>query len=85
MYVESMCNKCTSVMCRSVQEADVVLDIHILGANVTFFGGIVYCFMQSVMTYRMIPFYNGRCICHLRLAISLLSASCLTISILASR
>lgn len=47
---------------------------HGIGANVLFLGGVIYALLQTCLSYKMSPFYNGRTICHIRLIISILSA-----------
>ena len=64
------------------QEGTVVESVHIVGASLTFIGGLFYCFLQTAMSYHMCPDYNGLFVCRVRLAVCLVSLSCLLASIL---
>ncbi|GFY08430.1 DNA damage-regulated autophagy modulator protein 1 [Trichonephila clavipes] len=47
---------------------------HSIGANVLFLGGVIYASLQTGLSYKMSPYYNGTKICHIRLTITILSA-----------
>ncbi|GFY40007.1 DNA damage-regulated autophagy modulator protein 1 [Trichonephila inaurata madagascariensis] len=47
---------------------------HSIGANVLFLGGVIYATLQTWLSYKMSPYYNGTKICHIRLTITILSA-----------
>ncbi|XP_025085167.1 DNA damage-regulated autophagy modulator protein 2-like [Pomacea canaliculata] len=55
------------------QEHTVVEIVHIIGAGFTFIGGVVYCFLQTAMSYHMYPDYNGLLICRVRLFVCMLA------------
>lgn len=55
---------------------------HMIGANVLFLGGVVYSALQTALSYRMSPYYNGKKICHIRLAITIITTLALITSIL---
>lgn len=54
---------------------------HMVGASFLFFGGIIYAFLQVILTYWMCPTHNGVRICRIRLAIMAVSILCLLITI----
>ncbi|RUS80491.1 hypothetical protein EGW08_011742, partial [Elysia chlorotica] len=54
------------------QEGTEVESAHFAGAALAFFPGVIYCFMQTALSYHMYPRYNGVLICRVRLFISLL-------------
>lgn len=56
--------------------------VHIIGAGFTFIGGVVYCFLQTAMSYHMYPDYNGLLICRVRLFVCMLAFGSLISSIL---
>lgn len=66
----------------SLQEGTVVEPVHVTGAALTFIAGVLYCFLQTVLSYHMCPDYNGLCICRVRLSISFIALASLIISIL---
>ncbi|PRD22469.1 UNVERIFIED_CONTAM: dram1 [Trichonephila clavipes] len=55
---------------------------HSIGANVLFLGGVIYASLQTGLSYKMSPYYNGTKICHIRLTITILSAISLIACIL---
>lgn len=55
---------------------------HNIGANILFLGAVIYAILQTWMSYRMEPYYNGKAICHIRLIITILSAASLITCIL---
>lgn len=57
---------------------------HMIGANILFLGGVVYAGLQTALSYRMTPYYNGKTICHIRLILTILTALAVIISILFS-
>ena len=63
------------------QEGTVVEPVHVVGAALTFIGGLIYCFLQTAMSYHMCPNYNGMLVCRARLTMCLISLACLTTSI----
>lgn len=65
------------------QEGTVVEWVHVVGAVLTFVGGLVYCFLQTAMSYHMCPDYCGLRVCRVRLAITLISFLCLVTTIIA--
>ncbi|GBM12192.1 DNA damage-regulated autophagy modulator protein 1 [Araneus ventricosus] len=52
---------------------------HGIGANVLFLGGVIYAALQTWLSYKMTPYYNGTKICHIRLAITILTATALIV------
>ncbi|XP_035227522.1 DNA damage-regulated autophagy modulator protein 1-like [Stegodyphus dumicola] len=57
--------------------------VHGVGANVLFIGGVIYAALQTSLSFKMSPYYNGRTICYIRLVITILSAlSLITMTIL---
>ncbi|GIY57078.1 DNA damage-regulated autophagy modulator protein 1 [Caerostris extrusa] len=50
---------------------------HSIGANVLFLGAVIYAALQTGLSYKMSPYYNGLTICHIRLAVTILSAAAL--------
>lgn len=56
--------------------------VHVIGAALTFIGGLIYCVMHTAMSYHMFPNYNGLLICRVRLTITLVALVCLAVSIL---
>ncbi|KFM59753.1 DNA damage-regulated autophagy modulator protein 1, partial [Stegodyphus mimosarum] len=48
--------------------------VHGIGANVLFIGGVIYAALQTWLSFKMSPYYNGRTICYIRLIITILSA-----------
>uniref|UniRef100_A0A2L2YLV4 DNA damage-regulated autophagy modulator protein 1 n=1 Tax=Parasteatoda tepidariorum TaxID=114398 RepID=A0A2L2YLV4_PARTP len=56
--------------------------VHGIGANVLFLGGVIYAILQTFLTYKMSPTYNGLTICHIRLIVTCIAAISLIASIL---
>ncbi|CAG5125742.1 unnamed protein product [Candidula unifasciata] len=73
----------TSVVA-NFQEGTIVEVVHFIGAALTFIAGVLYCFLQSVLSYHMCPNYNGLRICRIRLSISLVALMGLFVSISAA-
>lgn len=58
---------------------------HMIGANILFLGGVIYSALQTALSYRMTPYYNGKKICHIRFAITIITTIALIVmSILTS-
>lgn len=58
---------------------------HMIGANVLFLGGCIYAGLQTALSFRMTPYYNGKAICYIRLTITIFTVISLVImTILAS-
>lgn len=66
------------------QEGTVVEPVHIIGAALTFIGGLIYCFLQTSMSYHMYPDYNGLRVCRVRLAITIVSLIALITTIISA-
>ncbi|KAK0054750.1 DNA damage-regulated autophagy modulator protein 2 [Biomphalaria pfeifferi] len=66
------------------QEGTDVEIVHIIGAGMTFILGVLYCFLQAALSFHMCPDYNGRCICTIRLAISLMSLVALLLTVISA-
>uniref|UniRef100_A0A0B7AE25 CWH43-like N-terminal domain-containing protein n=1 Tax=Arion vulgaris TaxID=1028688 RepID=A0A0B7AE25_9EUPU len=66
------------------QEGTVVEGVHIFGAIMTFIAGVLYCLLQTVLSYHMYPSYNGLYICRIRLGISVTAAVSLIMTILSA-
>uniref|UniRef100_A0A8D0GST0 DNA damage regulated autophagy modulator 1 n=1 Tax=Sphenodon punctatus TaxID=8508 RepID=A0A8D0GST0_SPHPU len=47
--------------------------VHDGGALMAFVSGVVYITLQSIISYKSCPQWNSSCICHVRIAISILS------------
>ncbi|XP_035828749.1 DNA damage-regulated autophagy modulator protein 1 [Aplysia californica] len=71
-------------MVANFQEGTSVEIVHIVGAFMTFAMGLVYCFLQTALSYHLFPACNGRLICRVRLAITLISLASLIITIVAA-
>ncbi|BFZ15846.1 hypothetical protein BsWGS_18885 [Bradybaena similaris] len=71
-------------MVANFQEGTIVEAVHIVGAALTFIAGVLYCFLQSALSYHMYPNYNGRRICRIRLCISSVALVGLFVSIIAA-
>ncbi|KAF8790050.1 DNA damage-regulated autophagy modulator like protein [Argiope bruennichi] len=52
---------------------------HGIGANVLFLGGVIYAALQTWLSYKMSPYYNGTKICHIRLTITVFTAIALIV------
>ncbi|GFO39640.1 DNA-damage regulated autophagy modulator 2 [Plakobranchus ocellatus] len=61
------------------QEGTDVEPVHFTGAALCFAPGVLYCFLQSAISYHMYPRFNGIFICRLRLIISLLCVAAMII------
>ncbi|KAG8201433.1 hypothetical protein JTE90_024306 [Oedothorax gibbosus] len=48
---------------------------HNVGANVLFLGAVIYAILQTWLSFKMEPYYNGKAICYIRLVITILSAA----------
>ncbi|KAL8561934.1 hypothetical protein ACOMHN_001260 [Nucella lapillus] len=72
------------ILVANFQEGTVVEAVHVTGAAFTFFGGMIYCFLQTAMSYHMCPMYNGLYICRARLTIALVSLVCLVVTIISA-
>lgn len=59
-----------------------IMTAHGIGANILFLGGIVYSALQTALSFRMTPYYNGKTICYIRLTITVITSVALVISIL---
>lgn len=55
----------------SLQETSV-LWVHISGALLTFIGGLLFCILHTIISYRMFPLYNGKRIVLIRLFVTTL-------------
>ncbi|KAK7098662.1 DNA damage-regulated autophagy modulator protein 2-like [Littorina saxatilis] len=66
------------------QESTVVEMVHVIGAALTFIGGLIYCVMHTAMSYHMFPNYNGLLICRVRLTITLVALVCLAVTIVSA-
>lgn len=55
------------------QETSVLI-VHFAGAILAFGLGNIYCWIQTCMSYKMVPHMNSRTICHIRLFLSLMSS-----------
>ncbi|XP_076471282.1 DNA damage-regulated autophagy modulator protein 2-like [Babylonia areolata] len=71
------------ILVANFQEGSVVEAVHVVGASLTFIVGLIYCFLQTWMSYYMCPTFNGLYVCRARLTISLVSLACLTATIIA--
>ena len=67
------------ILCVILQESSVI-QVHVTGAFMAFVLGVVYCFVQTGITKRMYPMYNGFSIWVWRLGISLLGMFALVLS-----
>jgi hypothetical protein len=63
------------------QQGTVVEPVHAVGAVMSFVAGVVYCCLQTVLSYHMYPDYNGLYICRLRMAISTTASISLVITV----
>ncbi|XP_048729265.2 DNA damage-regulated autophagy modulator protein 1-like [Ostrea edulis] len=54
------------------QETSVEI-VHLIGAGSVLCFGVIYSFLQTSISYKMYPDYNGRRICAIRLVISVIS------------
>ncbi|CAE1313452.1 DRAM2 [Acanthosepion pharaonis] len=57
------------------QESNVLI-VHLIGALMVFGVGALYAILQSIISYKMYPEYNGLSICRIRAAISCFSSIC---------
>lgn len=57
------------------QESNVLI-VHLIGALMVFGIGTLYAILQSVVSYKMYPLYNGVLVCRARAVISCLSSTC---------
>ncbi|XP_069486039.1 DNA damage-regulated autophagy modulator protein 1 isoform X2 [Ambystoma mexicanum] len=64
------------VIVATFQEGSVPV-IHDTGALITFLSGVFYILLQSIISYRSCPEWNSRRLCHVRMAISLVSLAAL--------
>lgn len=71
-------------MVANFQEGTVVEPVHATGAGLTFVGGLLYCLLQTCMSYHMCPDYNGQYICRVRLAVCLVSFMCLVTTVVSA-
>lgn len=72
------------ILVANFQEGTVVEAVHVVGAALTFIGGLIYCFLQTAMSYHMCPMYNGLYICRARLTICVVSLVCLAATIVSA-
>lgn len=56
-----------------------IMTAHGIGANILFLGGIVYSALQTALSFRMTPYYNGKTICYIRLTITVITSVALVI------
>lgn len=63
------------------QETNVEI-VHLTGAMLVFGVGVIYAIIQTSLTYHMEPDFNGLYICRVRMALTILSAMVMVISIL---
>ncbi|GFS01542.1 DNA damage-regulated autophagy modulator protein 2 [Elysia marginata] len=64
------------------QEGTEVESVHFTGAALAFGPGVLYCFMQTALSYHMHPRFNGVLICRVRLLISMFCVvACVIMSI----
>lgn len=56
-----------------------IMTAHVIGADTLFFGADIYAVLQTWLSFKMSPYYNGLRICYIRLTLSILS----TIALLA--
>lgn len=56
--------------------------VHLTGAMLVFGVGVIYAIIQTSLTYHMEPDFNGLYICRVRMALTILSAMVMVISIL---
>ncbi|XP_041111034.1 DNA damage-regulated autophagy modulator protein 1 isoform X3 [Polyodon spathula] len=54
------------------QETVVTL-VHDIGAFIAFISGVIYIFLQSVISYKMHPLGSTQIVCHIRMVISVIS------------
>ncbi|XP_054709645.1 DNA damage-regulated autophagy modulator protein 1-like isoform X2 [Uloborus diversus] len=54
---------------------------HGIGANILFLGGVIYASLQTALSFRMSPYYNGKFICFIRLTITIISGISLIVLI----
>ncbi|XP_059177367.1 DNA damage-regulated autophagy modulator protein 2-like [Physella acuta] len=71
-------------MVANFQEGTNVEIVHIIGAGLTFVPGVLYCLVQTALSYHMFPSYNGSYICRIRLALSVVSLLSLILTIVAA-
>lgn len=63
------------------QESNVLI-VHLIGALMVFGVGALYAILQTIISYKMYPEYNGLSVCRIRAAISCFSSICFITSIL---
>ncbi|XP_075065370.1 DNA damage-regulated autophagy modulator protein 1 isoform X2 [Mixophyes fleayi] len=56
----------------SFQETSVT-KVHDAGALIAFIGGVIYIFLQSIISYKSCPQWNKKRTCHIRMTISVIS------------
>lgn len=64
-----------------MQETNVLI-VHLIGAMLAFGIGTVYCWITSIMSYKMCPEVSSRVTCHVRIAICVFTSIAFIISIL---
>lgn len=63
---------CINYIFLMFQETSVEI-VHVIGATMVLGFGVVYEFLQTAISFRMHPSYNGLRICKVRLVISIIS------------
>lgn len=56
--------------------------MHIIGAMLAFGVSIVYCWVQTVMSYAACPRLGSKVLCHIRVAVCIIASVAFVISIL---
>ncbi|XP_077994804.1 DNA damage-regulated autophagy modulator protein 2-like isoform X2 [Glandiceps talaboti] len=61
-------------MVGNFQETSIFI-VHVIAANMCFGSGIIYCFLQSWISYQMMPFYATLLACRVRIILSVTAAA----------